>query len=186
VEGVYRVRLHDGRDLLEWFVAGPGPLGFRWFGRIREPGSDDDLRLVDHTVDRWWRLVRFRLIDLEAGVEMVATPDPSGIGVSRAGGFQAGDWVVSGAEAVWSDSPSAPFVLGRLAAASRVPVVTAATVDPGGTPRAASIRIGPLEGSGPEPAGTRAELAMDVDGSRISVIVRDGWPVRADGRFELL
>ena len=113
MEGAYRI-LDDGRELVESFVAAPGPMGFRWFGRVREPGGEQDLRLVDHTVDRDWHLIRLRLMDLQAGVEMVALAGASGLAVTRVGGSAPGDWVVPGAEAVWTSSPSALFVVGNL------------------------------------------------------------------------
>jgi hypothetical protein len=177
VEGVFRIRLQDGRERHELFVAAPGPMGLRWFGRVREPGSEEDLVLVDHTVDRAWRLVRFRLVDLEAGAEVVATADPAGIGVERAGGTAPGSWVVPGAAAVWGPSPSVLFVLRRLAAASGGGPVPAATVGPASDPAPVTVLIDPPEGD---------RVDVQVDGERFEATFRDDWPVWAEGRFELL
>jgi hypothetical protein len=176
VEGVYRVRLSDGRERDEWFVAAPGPMGLRWFGRIREPGSEEDLALVDHTVDRSWGLVRFRLMDLEAGVEVLATADPAGIGVERAGGASSGSWVVPGAAAVWAPSPSTLFVLRRLTAERQDGAVVAATIATAAAPELVTVRIDPV---GPD------LVAVEADGDRFEARFHDGWPVSAEGRFEL-
>src|SRR5262245_22799135 len=151
-------------------------MGLRWFGRVRAPGDDEDLALVDHTVDRAWGLVRFRMMDLEAGVEVVATTAPDGIGVERAGGPAPGSWLVPGAAAVWGPSPSSVFVLRGLAAASNAGQLAAVAVGAAVEPAAVSMRIEP-------PDGDRAEV--EVDGGRFEVRCRDGWPVWAEDRFEL-
>ena len=180
MEGAYRIHDAGGRELIESFVAAPGPMGLRWFGRVREPGGDEDLRLVDHTVDRDWRLVRLRLMDLEAGVEMVALAGATGIAVTRAGGPAPGDWVVPGAEAVWTSSPSALYV-----AANRIPIGSGSTlagarVEPGAIPE--PVTIGPLRAE----IGDKEAATLGLDGERIEVRIRDGWPVWARDRFALL
>ena len=176
MEGVYRVRLSDGRERDEWFVAAPGPMGLRWFGRIREPGSMEDLVLVDHTVDLAWGLVRFRLMDLEAGVEVLATAGQEGIGVERAGGASSGSWVVPGAAAVWAPSPSTLFVLRRLTTAREGGAVVAATIGTAAAPEPVTVRI--------DPVGTDL-VAVEVNGERFEARFHEGWPVSAEGRFEL-
>jgi hypothetical protein len=178
MDGVYRVHQEDGRTLDEWVVAAPGPMGFRWFGRVRAPGVEEDLRLVDHTVDRAFRVVRFRLMDLEAGVETMAIADPSGMRVSRAGGPDPGEWTVPGAVAVWSSSPSSLFVAARMAASTAAETVASALVDPVGPPGPAEVRLR-LDDEGA--AGVISVFGRDSD-----VAFRDGWPVRAAGWFELI
>jgi hypothetical protein len=180
MDGSYRIFEDDGRQLIESFVAAPGPMGFRWFGRVRAAGSQEDVRLVDHTVDREWRLVRLRLMDLEAGVEMVALAGASGIAVTRVGGPSPGDWVVPGAEAVWTSSPSALFV-----AASRIPIgsglsLAGARIAPEAAP--GPVTIGPLRAE----IGDKEAATLELDGERIEVRFRDGWPIWAERRFELL
>ena len=180
MEGTYRIFERDGGELIESFVAAPGPMGLRWFGRVRREGSEEDVRLVDHTVDREWRLVRLRLMDLEAAVEMMALAGTSGIAVTRAGGAAPGDWVVPGAEAVWTSSPSALLV-----AANRIPIgsgttLAGARIAPDAAPE--PVTIGPLRAE----LGEKEAATLELDGVRIEVRFRDGWPVWAEDRFELL
>lgn len=177
MDGVYGVHQEDGRALHEWVVAAPGPMGFRWFGRVRAPGVEEDLRLVDHTVDRAFRLVRFRLMDLEAGVETMATADSSGIRVSRTGGPDPGEWTVPGAVVVWSASPSSLFVAAKVAAGTPSEAVVCAVVDPVRPPGPAEVRLR-LDADG--------EGVVSVGGRGSDVSFRDGWPVRAAGWFELI
>ena len=184
MEGVYRVRLED-RQLEEWFVAAAGPMGWRWFGRVRAPGSEEEVRLVDHTVDRAWRLVRFWLMDLEAGVEMVATPGATGVAVSRVGGSAPGDWLVAGADAVLSPSPCSVLVLDRLARAASVAAVTAAVVDPLEIPRAVAVGIEPSGGAASTTTPDARRVTLDVDGRSVDAGFRADWPAWADGWFEL-
>ena len=61
MQGVYRV-WHGGRELLESFVAAPGPIGWRYFGRVHPPDSEEELFTVDYVVDAKWGLIRYRLI----------------------------------------------------------------------------------------------------------------------------
>src|SRR6266540_4533973 len=53
VQGVYRV-WHGRREFLESFVAAPGPIGWRYFGRVHPPDSEEELFTVDHVVDAEW------------------------------------------------------------------------------------------------------------------------------------
>ena len=83
VQGVYRVRV-EGVDVLETFVAAPGPTGWRYFGRLRDPLTDREVARVDHVVDADWNLVRFRWSDPDGRV-VVAVPSSGGVEVSVAG-----------------------------------------------------------------------------------------------------
>src|SRR5438067_141464 len=53
VQGGYRV-WDGGRELLESFVAAPGPMGWRYFGRVHPPKSEEELFTVDYVVDAEW------------------------------------------------------------------------------------------------------------------------------------
>ena len=77
MQGVYRV-WDGGRELLESFVAAPGPMGWRYFGRVHPPKSEEELFTVDHVVDAEWGLLRYRLLD-QSGARIVATPSTGGI-----------------------------------------------------------------------------------------------------------
>ncbi|HEY3209537.1 MAG TPA: hypothetical protein VGL18_07030 [Actinomycetota bacterium] len=76
VEGVYRV-WHRGREFLESFVAAPGPMGWRYFGRVRPPESEEELFTVDYVVDAEWGLIRYRLMH-QSGTSIVATRRQAG------------------------------------------------------------------------------------------------------------
>src|SRR6266542_2139579 len=79
VQGVYRV-WHGRREFLESFVAAPGPIGWRYFGRVHPRDSEEELFTVDHVVDAEWGLVRYRLLD-QSGTSIVATLATGGIEV---------------------------------------------------------------------------------------------------------
>ena len=116
VQGVYRV-WDGGRELLESFVAAPGPMGWRYFGRVRPPDSDEELFTVDHVVDAEWGLVRYRFLD-QGGTRIVATPARGGIEVVTVRPGDERSATVAGASAVWSSSPCSLLVVDRLLTAS--------------------------------------------------------------------
>jgi hypothetical protein len=109
VQGVYRVS-NGGRVFLESFVAAPGPMGWRYFGRVHPPDSDDELFTVDYVVDAEWGLIRYRLMH-QSGTSIVATPATGGIEVVTGRPGDERTETVPGASAVWSSSPCSLLVL---------------------------------------------------------------------------
>jgi hypothetical protein len=103
MQGVYRV-WHGGRELLESFVAAPGPMGWRYFGRVHPPDSEEELFTVDYVVDAEWGLLRYRLLD-QSGTRIVATPATGGVEVVTGRPGDERTETMAGASAVWSSSP---------------------------------------------------------------------------------
>src|SRR6266511_5097298 len=79
VQGAYRV-LGGGREFLESFVAAPGPMGWRYFGRVHPPDSEEELFTVDYVVDAEWGLIQYHLL-YQTGTSIVATPAIGGLEV---------------------------------------------------------------------------------------------------------
>jgi hypothetical protein len=104
-QGAYRI-LRPEADLVETFVEAPGPAGWRWFGRVSEPDTGEEVYIVDHVVDADWRLVRFRLRLRHAG-EVLVEPAEEGLVVTASDATE----TMPGAEIVWSPSPASLLVL---------------------------------------------------------------------------
>lgn len=187
VEGLYRVRL-GSRDLLETFVAAPGPMGWRYFGRGHEQDAGREAYLVDHVVDAGWVLVRFRWVGAD-GAEVVVTPTGDGVEVSirRPGGERRE--LVAGVEAVWSASPSSLLVVDHLLGASDRAEVMAVRLQPPFEPRPVLVRLRPVasrEISTTSGASVARDVEVEVDGRRSRALLRSDLPLRADGWFELV
>jgi hypothetical protein len=186
VQGIYRVQ-HGSRELLESFVAAPGPMGWRYFGQVHEPDTGRAVFQVDHVVDRNWNLVRFRLRQPDRA-EVTAIPTNGGVEVWIEGRGGERKELMAGVEAVWSPSPSSLLVVDRLLGMSDRVEVPAVRLEPAGDPLAILVRVTPL-GSTHVPtneASTTREMELDVDGRRIRALLRPDLPLRADGWFELV
>src|SRR5205823_14330119 len=89
-----------------------GPMGWRYFGRVHPPKSEEELFTVDYVVDAEWGLLRYRLMD-QSGTRIVATPATAGIDVVTGRPGDERIETVAGASAVWSSSPCSLLVLDR-------------------------------------------------------------------------
>src|SRR5437867_12777788 len=112
LQGVYRV-WHGGREFLESFVAAPGPIGWRYFGRVHPPDSEEELFTVDYVVDAEWGLIRYRLMD-QSGTSIVATPATGGIEVVTGRPADERTETAPGASASRPSPPCPLLVLHRL------------------------------------------------------------------------
>src|SRR6266508_7013226 len=151
VQGVYRVS-NGGRVFLESFVAAPGPMGWRYFGRVHPPDSEEELFTVDHVVDAEWGLVRYRLLD-QSGTSIVATLATGGIEVVTGRPGEERSETVPGASAVWSSSPCSLLVVDRLLSASGRSDVAAVRIGAALEPEVITVR---LERRGSRPVVTPA------------------------------
>lgn len=104
-QGAYRI-IRPEADLVETFVEAPGPAGWRWFGRVSEPDTGEEVYIVDHVVDADWRVVRFRLLHRYAG-EVLVEPADQGLVVTAGDSTE----TMPGAGIVWSPSPASLLVL---------------------------------------------------------------------------
>ena len=187
MQGVYRV-WDGGRELLESFVAAPGPMGWRYFGRVHPPKSEEELFTVDYVVDAEWGLLRYRLMD-QSGTRIVATPATAGIDVVTGRPGDERIETVAGASAVWSSSPCSLLVVDRLLSASGRGDVAAVRIGAALEPEVITVRLS-RRGSRPviTPAGnSEAELVgVVVDGQRFEAFIRSDFPLFAPGWFDLV
>lgn len=187
MQGVYRV-WHGGRELLESFVAAPGPMGWRYFGRVHPPDSEEELFTVDYVVDAEWGLLRYRLLD-QSGTRIVATPATGGVEVVTGRPGDERTETVAGASAVWSSSPCSLLVLDRLLSTSGRSDVAAVRIGAALKPEVITVR---LERRGSRPVVTptgnsEAELVgVMLDGERFEALIRSDLPLFARGWFELM
>ncbi|HJP65828.1 MAG TPA: hypothetical protein VKA30_05940 [Actinomycetota bacterium] len=169
-QGSYRIFIPGG-ELVESFVAAPGPAGWRYFGRVHEPGSEREQYVVDHVTDLDWRLIRLRL--LGPGRELVVERSPNGVHVI--GPDEVAEF--DGVDVVWSPSPWSVKVLAEhLKGEERA--VDAVRVGLDGP--AERIRVELRRGEGAH--GT----ALVVDGSTAQAVYGPDVPERVEGWFELL
>jgi hypothetical protein len=171
-------------ELLEAFVAAPGPMGWRYFGRAREPDTGREVFLVDHVVDLDWNLVRFRWRVADRS-DMVAVPAGDGIEV----------WIrdrkerFGGVAAVWSPSPSSLIVVDRLIRNSGAAEVRAVRFEPHSSPVPVVVRVTPVgfvEVPATSDPSDAAEVEVEVDGRRMAAVLRTDLPIKANGWFELM
>ncbi len=187
MQGVYRVS-NGGRVFLESFVAAPGPMGWRYFGRVHPPDSEEELFTVDYVVDAEWGLIRYRLLD-QSGTAIVATPATGGIEVVTGRPGEERSETVPGASAVWSSSPYSLLVVDRLLSASGQSDVAAVRIGAALEPEVITVR---LERRGSRPVVTptgnsEAELVeVMLDGERLEALIRSDLPLFAPGWFELV
>jgi len=174
VRGDYRI-LGGPRQLVESFVAAPGPMGWRYVGRVRRADALDEALIVDYAVDARWNLVRFRALD-DRGNEAVAVPGEDGlqVAVRRSDGSER-TWAFEGATAVWSPSPCSLLLVDRLLGRREGSLEAVRLEPPDWVPEQWTIR---LEGRG-------RELDVIVDGRRLEVRRGPEQPISAEGWFEL-
>lgn len=185
VQGLYRVRV-GAVEMLESFVAAPGPMGWRYFGRLRDPATERELARIDHVVDNEWNLVRFRWSEQD-GPEVVAVPSSGGVEVTVAGPAGERTAEVSGAEAVWSASPSSLLVMDRLIA--NTTEVRAVLLLPPFEPRAVVVRVTPAATrrvATPSGRSEVREVVVELDGLASRAVLRADLPLRAEDWFELV
>src|SRR5256886_16894865 len=103
MQGAYRI-WGAPHELVESFVAAPGPAGWRYFGRARDADTGEEGFKVDYIVDAGWDLVRFRAIYGD-GLEAVVLPVPFGLEGSVGNPGEERPEEIVGVSAVWSLSP---------------------------------------------------------------------------------
>jgi hypothetical protein len=172
-QGSYRIFIPGG-DLVETFVAAPGPAGWRYFGRVHDPRTGEEVYAVDHVVDHVWRVVRFRLLSPTGDV--LVEPSPSGLAVSDGKGEERS---FEGADLVWSASPSSVLVLDRMLRAGHGPNVAAVRILSDPTTESEAIAVSVVSRK-----GDRMELA--VGDQTWDILVGPEVPERGSGWFELM
>ena len=187
MQGIYRL-LGQAEDLIEEFVAAPGPMGWRYFAHVHppdDPGSDRFT--VDLVTDLEWNLIRFRLAAAD-GWQAIATPDGSGVQVVHGSPSDERLDRYEGAAAVWSTSPSTLLVLHRMLGRDGGPIGVV-QLERGFPPKLRQVALA-LEGETSVPTvGGRAEaerFAVVVDGRRREALIRADLPLSAEGWFELI
>jgi len=174
VRGDYRI-LGGPHPLVESFVAAPGPMGWRYVGRVRQTNDPSETLLVDYTVDARWNLVRFRALDDE-GNEAVVVPGEGGLQVvvRRPGGSER-TWAFDGATAVWSPSPCSLLLVDRLLGGREGSLEAVRLGPPAWDPERWTIAL--------ERHGRNLDLI--VDGRRLEVRRGPEQPISAEAWFEL-
>jgi len=180
MQGAYRI-LDPGGPLVESFVAAPGPMGWRWFGRVSRESTGEELWTVDHVVDLEWSLVRYRLV-VPGSAQTVVVPSEGGLAVL------AGDRELSvpGARAVWSRSPSSLLVLDRrlnVLGAHALPVVSV----PEGSQAVVALRsLGEVRVRLGQGEGSVQRFEVQVGEERSTALIRSDVPLSLEGAFELI
>ena len=175
-------------ELVESFVAAPGPAGWRYFGRARDARTGEELFKVDYIVDAGWDLVRFRAIYGD-GLEAVVVPVPLGLEVSVGQRGAERTEEIAGVSAVWSLSPCSLLVVDRRLRASGQDELAAVRIKPSDEPEAVTVRLdrrGPQAIPTPAGGATAERVDVIVDGQRTKALIRWDLPLSAEGWFELL
>jgi hypothetical protein len=174
VQGVYRL-LGSAPDLLESFVAAPGPMGWRYFGRVRRSDTGEELRVVDLVVDLQWRVVRFRSLGSD-GAEVVAVPAEDGLDAFVLEGGTERTLAFPHAQGIWSWSPSSALVAARWLGDRPMGSFTAVVADsPSLEPFGATVAVH---------RAARDRLDFTVGDRLIRVAMEGDEPVSSDGWFE--
>src|SRR2546428_9593201 len=139
MQGAYRI-WGPPQELVESFVAAPGPAGWRYFGRGRHADTGEELFTVDYIVDAGWDLVRFRAIYGD-GLVAVAVPVPGGLEVSVGQPGEERMEEIAGVSAVWSASPCSLLVVDRRLRASGQDELAAVRLQPPYEPQAVTARL---------------------------------------------
>ena len=186
MQGAYRV-WDRGRQLIERFVAAPGPMGWRYFSRVGEAQGEPELFNVDFVVDAAWGLVRFRSLQAD-GRQTVVVPVFGGLEVAKGYPGEERSWRLEGASAVWSSSPWSLHVATRLLAAGGGEHVIAAELG-AGDPAAVVVTVRPAARSDTEKrsAISDAQSVQLVAGDlELSALLGPELPLAATGWFELI
>src|SRR5438876_4667341 len=139
MQGAYRI-WGAPQELVESFVAAPGPGGWRYFGRGRSAHTGEELFKVDYSVDAEWDLVRFRAI-YGGGLEAVAVPVPGGLEVSVGHPGEERTEEIASVSAVWSPSPCSLLVVDRWLRASGQGELGAVSLKLSYEPEAVTVRL---------------------------------------------
>jgi hypothetical protein len=195
MQGTYRIE-DPGGELTEAFVAAPGPMGWRYFGRAHRTATQEPVYTVDHVVDATWNLVRFRMGEASSGDEALLVPAAGGLeSVLTLDGRRHAP-IRTEATAAWCLSPCSVLVAGRLLSSLAGREVRAIRI-----PRElrrlrdedqledfrdlSPVRVHHASRPG-RPAGGGLEWSrFSVDGNPLDVLSRAGLPVSAEGWFEL-
>ena len=186
MQGTYRIHAGE-RELLESFVAAPGPAGWRYFGRVFQPETEEEIGTVDFVVDAEWRLVRYR--ERRDGEELVVVPGSAGLEVVWAG--EAGERAVSVADAeiVWSRSPCSLLVAEHRARSLGTTTFPAVRVDRSAGPERALISLDRMghEALTANPGSPRTERIVVRENERtFNAVIQGDRPLSADGWFDLV
>ena len=187
MQGSYRI-WGASHELVESFVAAPGPAGWRYFGRGRHADTGEELFNVDYIVDAGWDLVRFRAIYGD-GLEAVVVPVPFGLEVSVGQPGEERTEEVVGVSAVWSLSPCSLLVVDRRLRACGQDELAAVRIKPSHEPEAVTVRLdrrGPQPITTPAGGATAERVDVIVDGWRTKALIRPDLPLCAEEWFELL
>jgi len=187
MQGAYRI-WGAPHELVESFVAAPGPAGWRYFGRGRDAHTGEELFRVDYVVDAGWDLVRFRAI-YRNGLEVAVLPAPRGLEVSVGQPGEERTEEIADVSAVWSLSPCSLLVVDRRLRASGLDQLAALKIKPSDEPEAVTIRLhrrGSRAITTPAGGAPAERVDVIVDGRRTKALIRPDLPLSAEGWFELL
>ena len=187
MQGMYRLRADEG-EVLESFVAAPGPAGWRYFGRVLAPSSEEEIGTVDFVVDTDWGLIRYRERDTDGG-EVVVVREPEGMHVSWSDVRGESSVSVPQAEIVWSRSPCSLLVAERRARAVGVSALNAIRIRNPVDPTPLLISLDRM-GDEPAPAGSGSspveKVKISENGRTITALIRQDLPLSAEGWFDLV
>jgi hypothetical protein len=187
VQGAYRL-FGRGEELIEEFVAAPGPMGWRYFAHVHPPDDPDHDRFtVDLVTDLEWNLVRFRLAAAD-GWRAVATRGDPGVEVLHGTPEDERLDRFDEAVAVWSSSPSTLLALHRLVGPTGGRAETV-RIEPGLAPQGVQVALSVQGTTSVATLGGGAEalrVRVVEDGKEREALVRSDLPLAVDGWFDLI
>ncbi len=187
MQGVYRVT-SGGRELIETFVAAPGPMGWRYVGRLADQATGEHLQLVDYVVDVEWNLVRVRMADA-SGWEAIVGPIPGGLEAWTGTPEAERIHQFPGAVAVWTPSPCSLLAGDRRARIAGVWSFPAVVPVVAGEPEEllVSLKLAGHEAISTPAGKAPVEVVMvEAGNGPRKALVRRGLPIACEGRFELI
>ena len=185
MQGIYQI--HGGEtELFESFVAAPGPAGWRYFGRVFPPESEEELATVDFVVDVEWGLVRYRE-RWAGGSELLVTPALDGVAVVMDDGEER-SVELPGVEVVWSRSPCSLLVAERRARALGTNTLRAVRIHIPDDPVLLQVSLDHLGREPPTAASNPGADRIQIreNGRTMNALVRQDLPLVADGWFSLV
>jgi hypothetical protein len=187
MQGAYRL-FRLGEELIEDFVAAPGPMGWRYFAHVHPPDDPDHDRFtVDLVTDLEWNLVRFRLAAAD-GWRAVATRGDRGVEVLHGTPEDERLDRFDEAVAVWSSSPSTLLVLHRLVGPVGGKAETV-RIEPGLAPERLAVALSAMGSTSVATPGGGAEalrVRVVEDGQGREALIRSDLPLAAEGWFDLI
>jgi hypothetical protein len=187
VQGTYRI-FGPKQELVESFVAAPGPMGWRYFAHVhRQDDLGQDLYTVDLVTDLEWHLVRFRLATVEGWVA-VATAAAGAVEVVHGSPNQEAVDVFDEGSVVWSSSPSSLLVLHRLLG-PQGGTVKGLVIEPHATPVAVDLSLAIIERTSvPTASGANVaeRIRVTAGGRELEALVRPDLPLSVGRWFELI